>query len=196
MDGNSPSEGLNYDIEGLNYNQLEVDRVNVSHAEVKVKVYGTDDSALHVNFKDSENDLGIDGEIIVDDEEVSTKGKANGKANGKENVKAKGKTKGKAKGNMAGSNEGIGLLDVVNEDEVLKPNLRGLSDIEEPMLNVEYYRRASEYDYEDLYEACYSPVIYLVNEEALWTKSDVVDLQSPPIKRQSGRPKKKRNKEA
>ncbi|KAI5389584.1 hypothetical protein KIW84_075030 [Lathyrus oleraceus] len=35
----------------------------------------------------------------------------------------------------------------------------------------------------DLNEACYSPVIYPVNGEALWTKYDVVDLQPPPIKR-------------
>lgn len=48
----------------------------------------------------------------------------------------------------------------------------------------------------ELYEACYAPVIYLVNEEALWIKSDVVYLQSPLIKRQLGRPKKKRNREA
>lgn len=46
----------------------------------------------------------------------------------------------------------------------------------------------------DLYEACYSPIIYLVNGEVLWTKSDVVDLQPPSIKRQPGRPKKKRNR--
>ncbi|KAI5399929.1 hypothetical protein KIW84_065031 [Lathyrus oleraceus] len=65
-----------------------------------------------------------------------------------------------------------------------------------PMMNVEYYRRAGEYDYEDLYEAFYSPVIYPINGEALWTKSDVVDLHPPPIKRQLGRPKKKRNREA
>ncbi|CAL5195440.1 unnamed protein product [Lathyrus oleraceus] len=121
-----------------------------------------------------------------------------------------------------------------------------------PMLNVEYYKRVCEYDYEvrhislngekyvvnlskkecscrmwmltglpcfhamscmknqhlqiddfspdcykkDLYEACYSPIIYRINGEALWTKSDIVDLQSPPIKRQPGRPKKKRNREA
>ncbi|KAI5401117.1 hypothetical protein KIW84_065816 [Lathyrus oleraceus] len=34
------------------------------------------------------------------------------------------------------------------------------------------------------------------NREALWTKYDVVDLQSPPIKIQLGSPKKKRNREA
>lgn len=48
----------------------------------------------------------------------------------------------------------------------------------------------------DLYEACYSSVIYTTNGEALWTKSNVVDLQPPPIKRQPGRPNKKRNREA
>ncbi|CAK8578415.1 unnamed protein product [Lathyrus sativus] len=46
------------------------------------------------------------------------------------------------------------------------------------------------------YVACYAPVIYPLNEEALWEKTSVVDLQPPPIKRQPGRPKKKRNREA
>lgn len=32
---------------------------------------------------------------------------------------------------MEGSSQGIGLIDVVNEGEVLEPNLRGLSNIEE-----------------------------------------------------------------
>ncbi|KAI5406286.1 hypothetical protein KIW84_052867 [Lathyrus oleraceus] len=45
-------------------------------------------------------------------------------------------------------------------------------------------------------EVCYSPVIYPVNREALWTKYDAIDLHPPPIKRQPGRPKKKRNREA
>ncbi|KAI5389033.1 hypothetical protein KIW84_074620 [Lathyrus oleraceus] len=59
-----------------------------------------------------------------------------------------------------------------------------------------YQWRANEYDYEnELYETCYSPVIYPVNGEALWTKLDDVDLQPPPIKRQPRRPKKKRNRE-
>ncbi|CAK8567811.1 unnamed protein product [Lathyrus sativus] len=45
------------------------------------------------------------------------------------------------------------------------------------------------------YTACYAHVIYPLNREALWAKTSVVDLQPPPIKRQSGRPKKKRNRE-
>lgn len=53
-----------------------------------------------------------------------------------------------------------------------------------------------EYYKKECYEACYVPVIYPVNEESLWTKTNVVDLQLSPIKRQPGRPKKKRNKEA
>ncbi|KAL5073973.1 hypothetical protein RYX36_012957 [Vicia faba] len=84
---------------------------------------GSEDSPLDVNFEDSENDIGIDGEITVDDEKVSTKGKAKGKENGK----AKGKEKGK--GNMEGSSEGSGSLDDVNEGHILEENLRGLSDI-------------------------------------------------------------------
>ncbi|CAK8568045.1 unnamed protein product [Lathyrus sativus] len=46
------------------------------------------------------------------------------------------------------------------------------------------------------YVACYAHVIYPLNGEALWTKTGVVDLQPPPIKRQAERPKKKRNREA
>lgn len=47
----------------------------------------------------------------------------------------------------------------------------------------------------ELYEAYYSPVIYLVNGETLWTKYDVVDFQPPPIKTKPRRPKKKRKRE-
>lgn len=52
-----------------------------------------------------------------------------------------------------------------------------------------------EYYKKECYEACYAPVIYLVNGESLWTKTNVIDLRPFPIKRQPGRPKKKRNKE-
>ena len=45
----------------------------------------------------------------------------------------------------------------------------------------------------ELFKACYAPVIYPINGEALWTKYDDVDIQPPPIKRQPERPKKKRN---
>lgn len=48
--------------------------------------------------------------------------------------------------------------------------------------------------YRDFYEAYYAPVIYLVNGVSLWVKTNVVDIQHPPIKRQPSRPKKKRNK--
>lgn len=46
------------------------------------------------------------------------------------------------------------------------------------------------------YEVCYAPVIYLFNGVSLWMKFDVADLQPPLIKRQPGRPKKKRNRES
>jgi hypothetical protein len=48
----------------------------------------------------------------------------------------------------------------------------------------------------DSYAACYSHMIYPTNGQNLWTKTEFVDLQPPPIKRQPGRPKKKRNREA
>jgi hypothetical protein len=46
------------------------------------------------------------------------------------------------------------------------------------------------------YEACYSSVIYPANGQCLWERIEYNDLQPPPIRRQAGRPKKKRNKEA
>ncbi|CAK8530329.1 unnamed protein product [Lathyrus sativus] len=54
----------------------------------------------------------------------------------------------------------------------------------------------SDYYKKECYEACYTPVVYPVNGESLWTKTDVVDLQPLPIKGMSDRPKKKMNKEA
>jgi hypothetical protein len=42
------------------------------------------------------------------------------------------------------------------------------------------------------YAACYISVIYSANGQCLWEKT----LQPPPIKRQAGRPKKKRNRDA
>jgi len=46
------------------------------------------------------------------------------------------------------------------------------------------------------YAACYSSVIYPANGQCLWERTEYADLQPPPIKRQPGRPKKKRNKDA
>lgn len=50
-------EGINFDNEGWNCNQSEVDRVNVSQTKVEVEVEGSEDSDLNVNFEDSENDI-------------------------------------------------------------------------------------------------------------------------------------------
>ncbi|KEH38128.1 hypothetical protein MTR_2g461790 [Medicago truncatula] len=46
------------------------------------------------------------------------------------------------------------------------------------------------------YAACYNSVIYPANGQCLWEKTAYADLQPPPIKRQAGRPKKKRNRDA
>ena len=46
------------------------------------------------------------------------------------------------------------------------------------------------------YAACYAPIIYPANGQALWHKFEYNDLQPPPIRRQVGRRKKKRKKEA
>ena len=46
------------------------------------------------------------------------------------------------------------------------------------------------------YAACYAPVIYPANGQSLWERTEYNDLQPPPIRKQPGRPKKKRNKEA
>jgi len=42
------------------------------------------------------------------------------------------------------------------------------------------------------YVACYSSMIYPVNGQDLWMRTECTDLQPPPVKRQPGRPKKKR----
>jgi hypothetical protein len=46
------------------------------------------------------------------------------------------------------------------------------------------------------YEACYRSIIYPTNGQALWRRTEYADLQPPPVKRQPGRPKKKRRKDA
>lgn len=46
------------------------------------------------------------------------------------------------------------------------------------------------------YAACYSSVIYPANGQSLWERTKYNDLQPPSIRKQPGRPKKKRNKEA
>jgi hypothetical protein len=46
------------------------------------------------------------------------------------------------------------------------------------------------------YEACYSHIIYPVNGQSLWRRTEYTDLLPPPIKRQPGRPKKNRRKDA
>jgi hypothetical protein len=48
----------------------------------------------------------------------------------------------------------------------------------------------------DQYAACYAPIIYPANGQNLWERTEYNDLQAPPIRKQPGRPKKKRNKEA
>lgn len=45
------------------------------------------------------------------------------------------------------------------------------------------------------YEICYSHIIYPVNGQSLWRRTEYTDLQPPPIKRQPGRPKKNRRKD-
>jgi len=46
------------------------------------------------------------------------------------------------------------------------------------------------------YAACYSSMIYPVNGQDLWMRTECTDLQPPPMKRQLGRPKKKRRLDA
>ncbi|KAK2352199.1 hypothetical protein QL285_096512 [Trifolium repens] len=51
-----------------------------------------------------------------------------------------------------------------------------------------YYRN-------ETYEVCYAPLIYPVGGQSVWVKTQYTDLQPPPIRRQPGRPKKRRNRE-
>jgi hypothetical protein len=46
------------------------------------------------------------------------------------------------------------------------------------------------------YVDCYSSIIYPANGQNLWVRTEYTDLQPPPIKRQPGRPKRKRRLEA
>jgi hypothetical protein len=62
--------------------------------------------------------------------------------------------------------------------------------------NIDVDQYVPDYYRKDSYAACYSHMIYPTNGQNLWTKTEFVDLQPPPIKRQPGRPKKKRNREA
>lgn len=68
--GDVEMEGTN---EGLNFNQEEVDGVNCNQWDVEIE--GSEDNTLNVNFEDSENDIRVDGEIAVDDEEVTCENK-------------------------------------------------------------------------------------------------------------------------
>ncbi|CAL5185864.1 unnamed protein product [Lathyrus oleraceus] len=73
------------------------------------------------------------------------------------------------------------------------PCCHAISCIKDQKLEIDEF--VPDYYKKECYAACYAPVIYPVNGESLWTKIDVVDLQPSPIKRQPGRPKKKRIKE-
>lgn len=46
------------------------------------------------------------------------------------------------------------------------------------------------------YAECYSIIIFQVNGQDLWVTTECTDLQPPPVKRQPGRPKKKRRLDA
>jgi hypothetical protein len=58
--------------------------------------------------------------------------------------------------------------------------------------NIDVDQYVPDYYRKDSYAACYSHMIYPTNGQNLWTKTEFVDLQPPPIKRQPGRPKKKK----
>ncbi|KAL5066173.1 hypothetical protein RYX36_027910 [Vicia faba] len=64
---NVEEEGNN---ECLNCNHQEDGGVNCNQEVVEEE--GSEDSGLNDNFKDLENDIGIDGEITIDEEEVNT----------------------------------------------------------------------------------------------------------------------------
>jgi hypothetical protein len=62
--------------------------------------------------------------------------------------------------------------------------------------NLEIDDFVPDYYKKDKYAACYSSIIYPTNGQDLWVRTEYNDLQPPPIKRQPGRPKKKRRLEA
>ena len=62
-------------------------------------------------------------------------------------------------------------------------------------MELDFYQFVPEEYRKERYEECYRPIFHPVNGKALWERTAYTDLQSPPIKRQPGRPKKKRNKD-
>lgn len=169
-------EGLNLNLEldgGLNCNQekvkelycnqdVEDDFNEAMHEELESNLQevkglncnqetngASEDSALEVNFEDSEDDIGIYEDISVGidkvlegkmNEQGKQKGKGKGQSKGKGNGRGKGKGEGKRKGKVkvgrsskkgSQTGESSGFLDDKNIEDVPNENFKGLSDIDE-----------------------------------------------------------------
>jgi len=62
-------------------------------------------------------------------------------------------------------------------------------------LELDFYQFVLNIYRKDKYEEYCRPIFYLVNGKSIWERTAYTDLQPPPIKRQPGRPEKKRNKD-
>jgi hypothetical protein len=62
-------------------------------------------------------------------------------------------------------------------------------------MELDFYQFVPDLYRKERYEECYRPIFHPVNGQPLWERTAYTDLQPPPIRRQPGRPKKKRNKE-
>jgi len=62
-------------------------------------------------------------------------------------------------------------------------------------MELDFYQFVPDFYRKERYEECYRPIFHPVNGKDLWERNAYTDLQPPPIKRQQGRPKKKRNKD-
>jgi len=61
--------------------------------------------------------------------------------------------------------------------------------------NMNIYEYVPDCYKKERYADCYSSVIYPANGQCLWERIEYADLQPPPIRRQPGRPKKKRTRD-
>ena len=62
-------------------------------------------------------------------------------------------------------------------------------------MELDFYQFVPDFYRKERYEECYRLIFHPVNGKDIWERTAYTDLQPPPIKRQPGRPKKKRNKD-
>ncbi|XP_058783844.1 uncharacterized protein LOC131658582 [Vicia villosa] len=89
---------------------------------------GSEDSAVGINFEDSDNDVVMTEAVAVDDAEISEDGTKNGKGKGKSKGKVKAKRKGKGKGKVKGKGKGKGKGKVKGKGKIGRPSKKKVSE--------------------------------------------------------------------